>query len=219
MPRTKKDTKQELTLEDKENNKLESEYFEINLDTFLFNAGVIGFIEVLEEAKEKHKAEKGESLEDKKDYYLYGQTLFVKKEFLLNTDLSQMYIDRIVKKFGDKTNISESIKKIDIILNDKENKDYKDDIKNIIDYFSAASIKTGLETLTAKGISVNIQDNIEKIKEIIKAKNFDIEQIKPYLKEIKSDFENPVFSFSRYKISVTTERSKGESSGTCRFSM
>ena len=27
MPRTKKDTKQELTLEDKENNKLESEYF------------------------------------------------------------------------------------------------------------------------------------------------------------------------------------------------
>ena len=44
MPRTKKDTKQELTLEDKENNKLESEYFEINLDTFLFNAGVIGFI-------------------------------------------------------------------------------------------------------------------------------------------------------------------------------
>ncbi|MEI0477449.1 Cas8a1 family CRISPR/Cas system-associated protein [Brachyspira pulli] len=190
MPRTKKDTKQELTLEDKENNKLESEYFEINLDTFLFNAGVIGFIEVLEEAKEKHKAEKGESLEDKKDYYLYGQTLFVKKEFLLNTDLSQMYIDRIVKKFGDKTNISESIKKIDIILNDKENKDYKDDIKNIIDYFSAASIKTGLETLTTKGISVNIQDNIEKIKEIIKAKNFDIEQIKPYLKEIKSDFEN-----------------------------
>ena len=63
--------------------------------------------------KEKHKAEKGDSLEDKKDYYLYGQTLFVKKEFLLNIDLSQMYIDRIVKKFGDKTNISESIKKIE----------------------------------------------------------------------------------------------------------
>ena len=103
MPRTKKDTKQELTLEDKENNKLESEYFEINLDTFLFNAGVIGFIEVLEEAKEKHKAEKGESLEDKKDYYLYGQTLFVKKEFLLNIDLSQVYIDAVCNHFKEET--------------------------------------------------------------------------------------------------------------------
>ena len=190
MAKTKKSNQLELNLEDNQNNNLENEYFEINLDTFLFNAGVVGFIEVLEEAKEKHKAKKGESLEDKKDFYFDGQTLFVKKEFLLNTDLSQMYIDRIVKKFGDKTNISESIKKIDIILNDKENKDYKDDIKNIIDYFSAASIKTGLETLTAKGISVNIQDNIEKIKEIIKSKNFDIEHIKPLLKEIKSDFEN-----------------------------
>lgn len=190
MAKTKKSNQLELNLEDNQNNNLENEYFEINLDTFLFNAGVVGFIEVLEEAKEKHKAKKGESLEDKKDFYFDGQTLFVKKEFLLNTDLSQMYIDRVVKKFGDKTNISESIKKIDIILNDKENKDYKDDIKNIIDYFSAASIKTGLETLTAKGISVNIQDNIEKIKEIIKSKNFDIEHIKPLLKEIKSDFEN-----------------------------
>ena len=189
MAKTKESNQLELNLEDNNTN-LNDEYFEINLDTFLFNAGVVGFIEVLEEAKEKHKAKKGESLEDKKDFYFDGQTLFVKKEFLLNTDLSQMYIDRIVKKFGDKTNISESIKKIDIILNDKENKDYKDDIKNIIDYFSAASIKTGLETLTAKGISVNIQDNIEKIKEIIKSKNFDIEHIKPLLKEIKSDFEN-----------------------------
>ena len=184
MTKTKEYNQVELNLED--NTNINNEYFEINLDTFLFNAGVVGFIEVLEESK----AKKGESIEDKKDYYFENQTLFVKKEFLLNTDLSQMYIDRIVKKFGDKTNISESIKKIDIILNDKENKDYKDDIKNIIDYFSAASIKTGLETLTAKGISVNIQDNIEKIKEIIKAKNFSIEQIKPHLKEIKSDFEN-----------------------------
>lgn len=186
MAKTKKSNQLELNLEDHQNNNLENEYFEINLDTFLFNAGVIGFIEVLEEAK----AKKGESLDDKKDFYYEGQTLFVRKEFLLNTDLSQMYIDAMVRKFSDKTNISESIKKINIILNDKENKDFKDDIKNIIDYFSAASIKTGLETLIAKGISVNIQNNIEKIKEIIKAKNTYTEHIKNHLKEIKSDFEN-----------------------------
>ena len=187
MTKTKKSSQHELNLEDNQNNNLEEEYFEINLDTFLFNAGVIGFIEVLEEAK----ASKGESLEDRKDFYYEAQTLFVRKEFLLNADLSQMYIDTMIKKFADKTNISESIKKIDIILNDKDsNKDFKDDIKNIIDYFSAASIKTGLDTLIKSGISVNIQSNIEKIKEIIKEKNPNIEYVKNYLKEIKSDFEN-----------------------------
>uniref|UniRef100_UPI00260ADFED Cas8a1 family CRISPR/Cas system-associated protein n=1 Tax=Brachyspira sp. TaxID=1977261 RepID=UPI00260ADFED len=185
MAKTKESN--QLLLNLSENNNISNEYFEINLDTFLFNAGVVGFIEVLEESK----AKKGESLENKKDYYFEGQTLFVKKNFLLNTDLSQMYIDTTVKKFGDKTNISESIKKIDIILNDKENKDFKDDIKNIIDYFSKAkSIKTGLEILLSNGISVNIQKNIENIKEIINAKKLDIEKIKSYLKEIKSDFKN-----------------------------
>ncbi|PCG20686.1 hypothetical protein [Brachyspira sp. G79] len=147
MTKTKKYSQHELNLEYNQNNNIEEEYFEINLDTFLFNAGVIGFIEVLEEVN----AHKGTSLDDKKDFYYEGQTLFVRKEFLLNTDLSQMYIDTMIKKFSDKTNISESIKKIDIILNDKDtNKDFKDDIKNIIDYFSAASIKTGLDTLVKK---------------------------------------------------------------------
>ncbi|WP_304353952.1 Cas8a1 family CRISPR/Cas system-associated protein [Brachyspira innocens] len=189
MTKTKKSSQHELNLEDNQNNniKKKEEYFEINLDTFLFNAGVIGFIEVLK----KSEAHKGTSLDDRKDFYYEGQTLFVRKEFLLNTDLSQMYIDTMIKKFGDKTNISESIKKIDIILNDKDsNKDFKDDIKNIIDYFSAASIKTGLDTLVKSGISVNIENNIEKIKEIIKSKNTNTEHIKNYLKEIKSDFEN-----------------------------
>ena len=126
MPRTKKDTKQELALEDKENNKLESEYFEINLDTFLFNAGVIGFIEVLEEAKEKHKAEKGESLEDKKDYYFENQTLYVNKQFLLDLDFPKYYLKTIYNKFHKNTTLyqilntnktdSESIKKYDNFL-------------------------------------------------------------------------------------------------------
>ena len=126
MPRTKKDTKQELTLEDKENNKLESEYFEINLDTFLFNAGVIGFIEVLEEAKEKHKAEKGENLEDKKDYYFENQTLYVNKQFLLDLDFPKYYLKTIYNKFHRNTTLyqilntnktdSESIKKYDNFL-------------------------------------------------------------------------------------------------------
>ena len=71
MAKTKKSNQLELNLEDNQNNNLENEYFEINLDTFLFNAGVVGFIEVLEESK----AKKGESLDDKKDYYFENQML------------------------------------------------------------------------------------------------------------------------------------------------
>ena len=41
MTKTKKSSQHELNLEDNQNNNLEEEYFEINLDTFLFNAGVI----------------------------------------------------------------------------------------------------------------------------------------------------------------------------------
>ena len=80
MAKTKKSSQHELNLEDNQNNNLEEEYFEINLDTFLFNAGVIGFIEVLEESK----AKEGESLDDKKDFYYEGQTLFVNKNYLFN---------------------------------------------------------------------------------------------------------------------------------------
>lgn len=103
MTKTKKSSQHELNLEDNQNNNLEEEYFEINLDTFLFNAGVIGFIEVLEELKENHKANKGTSLDDRKDFYYEGQTLYVNKKFLLNTDLSQMYIDAVCNHFREET--------------------------------------------------------------------------------------------------------------------
>ena len=94
MTKTKKSSQHELNLEDNQNNNLENEYFEINLDTFLFNAGVIGFIEVLEELKENHKANKGASLDEKKDFYYEGQTLYVNKIFIENKidDITNSYI-------------------------------------------------------------------------------------------------------------------------------
>ncbi|WP_028330154.1 Cas8a1 family CRISPR/Cas system-associated protein [Brachyspira alvinipulli] len=122
MAKTKESNQLELNLEDNQNNKLENEYFEINLDTFLFNAGVVGFIEVLEESK----AKKGESLEDKKDYYFEGQTLYVNKQFLLDLDFPKYYLKTIYNKFYKNTTLyqilntnktdSESLKKYDNFL-------------------------------------------------------------------------------------------------------
>lgn len=92
-------------------------YFEIYLDTFLYNAGIIGFIEVLKNCG----AEEGKNINDKKDYFIDGQTLHVSKEFLLNpnTDLAQGYINAVCKKFGDKTRIYDTIENIKYLINNK----------------------------------------------------------------------------------------------------
>ena len=121
MAKTKESNQLELNLEDNNTN-LNDEYFEINLDTFLFNAGVIGFIEVMEESK----AKKGESLENKKDFYFEGQTLYVNKQFLLDLDFPKYYLKTIYNKFYKNTTLyqilntnktdSESLKKYDNFL-------------------------------------------------------------------------------------------------------
>lgn len=164
----------------KENKKSINEdgYFKVNLDTFLYNAGIVGFIEVLENSK----AEKG------KDYFIEGQDLSISKKFLKKADLSQLYIDGMIKKFGDKSTISETFKNIDYLINKKDIKEdeFNDKINSITDSLSSASIKTGCETLQANGLKIKIQENINNIKKNKK----DIDKIKKYLKEIQNDYKN-----------------------------
>ena len=97
----------------KENKKLsvdDNGYFKVSLDTFLYNAGIVGFIQVLENAK----------AERDKDYIINGQDLSISKKFLKKSDLSQLYIDSMIKKFGDKTRIYKTIQYIEHIINSKE---------------------------------------------------------------------------------------------------
>ena len=133
----------------KENKKIINEdngYFKVSLDTFLYNAGIVGFIQVLENSK----AEKD------KDYIIEGQNLSVSKKFLKKSDLSQLYIDSMIKKFGDKSTISETFKNIDYLINKKdiEEDEFNEKIDAIIYYLSSASVKTGCETLQSKGLKI-----------------------------------------------------------------
>lgn len=164
----------------KENKKPINEdgYFKVSLDTFLYNAGIVGFIQVLENSK----AEKD------KDYFIEGQDLSISKKFLKKADLSQLYIDGMIKKFGDKSTISETFKNIDYLINKKDIKEdeFNDKINSITDSLSSASIKTGCETLQANGLKIKIQENINNIKKNKK----DIDKIKKYLKEIQNDYKN-----------------------------
>ncbi len=172
----------------KENKQFENEKPFASLDTFLFNAGIIGFIEILKEAGASEGKNKEEIKNDIKDYYYEGQDLYVSKKFLKKSDLSQLYIDSMIKKFGDKSTISETFKNIEYLINKKDIKEdeFNEKIDNIIYYLSSASIKTGCETLQAKGLKIKIQENINNIKKNKK----DIDKIKKYFKEIQNDYKN-----------------------------
>lgn len=94
----------------KENKKSINEdgYFKVSLDTFLYNAGIVGFIEVLKEAE----AEEGKSKEDVekgiKDYCIDGQDLYVSKKFIKNhiDKITDAYINILLNKFGDSSKIN-----------------------------------------------------------------------------------------------------------------
>ena len=167
----------------KENKKLsidDNGYFKVSLDTFLYNAGIVGFIQILEEALDNKKNEKY--------FYYKGQDLYVSKKFLKKSDLSQLYIDSMIKKFGDKSTISETFKNIDYLISKEgiEEKEFNSKINSIIASLSSDSIKTGCETLQAKGLEIKIQENINNINKNKK----DIDKIKKYLKEIQNNYRN-----------------------------
>ena len=176
----------------KENKQFENEKPFASLDTFLFNAGIIGFIEVLKEAGASEGKNKEEIKNDIKDYYYEGQDLYVSKKFLKKSDLSQLYIDSMIKKFGDKTRIYKTIQYIEHIINSKEieEENFKEEMNFIIGSLEADGIKTSYKVLKKYKIPINIEENINEVKNIIKDKSYDINEIKKYLQKILNDFKN-----------------------------
>ena len=142
----------------KENKKLsvdDNGYFKVSLDTFLYNAGIVGFIQVLENAK----------AERDKDYIINGQDLSISKKFLKKSDLSQLYIDSMIKKFGDKTRIYKTIQYIEHIINSKEieEENFKEEMNFIIGSLEADGIKTSYKVLKKYKIPINIEENINEV--------------------------------------------------------
>lgn len=149
----------------KENKKLsinDNGYFKVSLDTFLYNAGIVGFIQVLENAK----------AERDKDYIINGQDLSIKKEFLKNSNLAQAYIDAICNKFKSDT-FFEKIKDEKLYKKEIEKiaKEYepnkKDDTKIKGGKYRQAIKKIGLSKkydYDTELIKLSYDDRIERIK-------------------------------------------------------
>ena len=111
----------------KENKKLsinDNGYFKVSLDTFLYNAGIVGFIQVLEEAGASEGINKEEIKNDIKDYYYEGQDLYVSKKFLLKFDFAKHYLKSICNKFHKKSILYKLINSSDKITLENINKEY-----------------------------------------------------------------------------------------------
>lgn len=160
----------------KENKKLINEdgYFKVSLDTFLYNAGIVGFIEVLEKAEAKEGKDK--------DYYIKGQDLSIKKEFLKSPNLAQAYIDSICDKFRNET----FFEKI------KNEKSCEKEIKKICEEYEPnkkgndTKIKGGKYRQAIKKIGLSKEYDYET--ELIKLPyNERIEKVKIILNDIEKD--------------------------------
>lgn len=93
--------------ENEKNKQFENEKPFASLDTFLFNAGIIGFIQVLEETGASKGKNKEEIKNDIKDYYYEGQDLYVSKKFIKNKidKITDAYINILLRRFGNSTRI------------------------------------------------------------------------------------------------------------------
>lgn len=159
---------------DNKENICKKDHYRVSINTYLYNSGIIGLIKVLEIAQKYNNS--------KDSYYCNGQDLFIKKEFLKNSNLAQAYIDAICEKFR-KDTFFEKIK--------KDEKLYKKEVENICKQYerkkdSETDIKGGKYRQAIKKIGLAKKYDYET--ELIKLPYNDrIEQIKVILEDIKKN--------------------------------
>lgn len=118
------------------------DYIEILTGDFLKNSGIVAFIYLL---KEDHAKEND-------DYIIDGNRLQVKKEYLKNTNLTNLYFHCMVKRYQNETPIPKVIEEIENILRrlnyeNIDEKDIQDRLSFISDKLDAASFKTGINSI------------------------------------------------------------------------
>ena len=165
----------------KENKQFENKKPFASLDTFLFNAGIIGFIEVLKEAGASEGKNKEEIKNDIKDYYYEGQDLYVSKKFLLKFDFAKHYLKSIYDKFYKKSILYRLINSSDKITLENINKKYASFFDKNKTLLKISNILKVDEFISLVGKFNNEKEEREKIfKDIVKYLNNN-EKLRYYL--------------------------------------
>ena len=128
------------------------EQIEFNLQDFCINAGIVGLIKMLEEQ------------EDDTVYEIERSTLKVDKDFLLNTDLTNLYFKTLINKYQNicqLIRIEEKLK--NICVKELEQKEVKVIIKEIEASLSSNRYKKGYEIVKEK-LSFNFYEDLKELK-------------------------------------------------------
>ncbi len=147
---------------------VDEDFVKIEINAFLFNAGIVGFHYLLENMA----AIKGE------DYKVEENALLVSREFLEKTDLAQIYMDAHIQKFSEDATFTRICKEIESMesLTKKYVAEESKELKKILDdkykyllnntglarnsYFSACTI------LEEQGYKIDLNSLCKNIKEI-----------------------------------------------------
>jgi CRISPR-associated protein Cst1 len=147
---------------------VDEDFVKIEINAFLFNAGIVGFHYLLENME----AVKGE------DYKVEENALFISKEFLEKSDLAQAYIDAHIQKFSEDATFTRICKEIESMesLTEKYVAEESKELKKILDdkykyllnntglarnsYFSACT------SLAEQGYKIDLSALCKNIKEI-----------------------------------------------------
>lgn len=126
---------------------MNDEYIDILTGEFLKNAGIVGFVYMLQESE----AVEGE------DYLIVDNKLQVKKEYLKNMHLTDLYFKCMVDRYRDETIVKKIMDELEYILGQfsiddiiGNEKVIQEKLAFISDKLSAASFKTGIESIKDK---------------------------------------------------------------------
>ncbi|MDR0850715.1 MAG: type I-B CRISPR-associated protein Cas8b1/Cst1 [Christensenellaceae bacterium] len=160
----------------------------VRLDTALFNAGVVGLVNILERGGIQHQINRDQ--------------LTISKADLIKADLAALYVEAIIDRYKETTRLYTSMSKMNSILDMKkvdDPKQFKENIKYIVGSFVQQSVLTGFEVLKADGIENNIAENISKLKE----DTFEnLEATKSLIREIYNDFEKEEIQKTLYMKNI-----------------
>lgn len=147
---------------------VDEDFVKIEINAFLFNAGIVGFHYLLENM----------AAIEGKDYKVEENALFISKEFLEKSDLAQAYIDAHIQKFSEDATFTRICKEIESMasLTEKYVAEESKELKKVLDdkfkyllnntglarnsYFSACAI------LEEQGYKIDLNSLCKSIKEI-----------------------------------------------------
>ena len=156
----------------------------VTLDTALFNAGVVGFVNLLEAGNIEHKIE--------------GDELEINPQSLINADLAELYLEKAVNKFEKTTTLYTVYEDINKLLNyEVSPEEFKKAVSNITKVLKSASIATGIKILENEGLNTNLATLTESLKE-----EKDTTKSKEILKEINEKLQLPYVKQTLYMKSI-----------------